>query len=210
MKYESESLPRGWTDAALGDLGEWIGGGTPSKSRVDFWENGSIPWISPKDMKTDVVTGAADYITEDAVQDSATQLLPSGAVLFVVRSGILGRTLPVAVTTFPATINQDLKALIPSCLISSQYVMNFVRARENDILEYARKAGTTVASLNVERLKTYPIPIPPIAEQKRILARLREMLARTRTARETLEAVPALLEQFRQSVLAAAFRGDLT
>src|SRR5882757_6154016 len=91
------SLPHGWTRLNMGDVGRWFGGGTPSKANPRFWTGGNIPWVSPKDMKRDRVTDAQDHITEDAVAQSATNLVEAGSILIVVRSGILQHTLPVAV-----------------------------------------------------------------------------------------------------------------
>lgn len=101
------------TLVSLKDLGKWSGGGTPSKSKLDYWEDGTIPWVSPKDMKTDHIVDCEDHITQAAIDESTAKLIPAGSVLIVTRSSILSHTLPVAVTTIPVTINQDLKALTP-------------------------------------------------------------------------------------------------
>src|SRR5258708_5529544 len=102
-------LPRGWTRLALGEVGRWFGGGTPSKANPLFWTNGNIPWVSPKDMKCALITDSQDHITENAVSKSATNLVEAGSVLIVVRSGILQHTLPVAVAQRQVALNQDLK-----------------------------------------------------------------------------------------------------
>ena len=56
-------LPTGWVETTLGDLGVWRGGGTPSKSQEEFWRDGTIPWVSPKDMKYDFIDKTEDHIT---------------------------------------------------------------------------------------------------------------------------------------------------
>jgi hypothetical protein len=94
---EGGNLPHGWTRLTMGEVGRWFGGGTPSKANPRFWTGGEIPRVSPKDMKFDVITDAQDHITEDAVAQSATNLVEEGSILIVVRSGILQHTLPVAV-----------------------------------------------------------------------------------------------------------------
>jgi type I restriction enzyme S subunit len=85
------------------------GGGTPSKSNLAYW-NGSIPWVSPKDMKSENIDDAEDHITERAVAESSTNLVPAGSLLMVVRSGILQRTIPVARCIREVALNQDMKA----------------------------------------------------------------------------------------------------
>ena len=67
---ENRGNQEGWKLVPLGDLGRWSGGGTPSKSKKQFWDGGTIPWVSPKDMKTLVIRDSEDYITEEAVLTS--------------------------------------------------------------------------------------------------------------------------------------------
>ena len=106
-------LPTGWAAATLDDLGTWKGGGTPRKSNSSFWTNGTVPWVSPKDMKRFFIDDAQDLITTEAVKESSAQLLPENSVMVVTRSGILERVLPVAINTVPVATNQDLKTLVP-------------------------------------------------------------------------------------------------
>lgn len=167
-----------WPRERVGTLGTWFGGGTPSKSRPDFWHDGSVPWLSPKDMGAEVLAGTIDHITEAAVSRSATRLVPPNSVAVVVRSGILERTIPVAVVPFATTLNQDMKALSCRPGIDPRWVAWAVRAAEPDLLRTARKAGTTVASLEWSRFLDWQIPVPPIVEQQRLLHVLEDHLSR--------------------------------
>lgn len=115
-------LPIGWAWAQLGQLGSWTGGGTPSKSVAAYWAIGSIPWVSPKDMKAEVITDTEDHITEAAVASSATKSVSPGSVLMVMRSGIPRHTFPVAVNADCVTVNQDLRALTPAAGINPRYI----------------------------------------------------------------------------------------
>src|SRR4051812_8238527 len=92
------ALPDGWAWIPLGDVGTWMGGGTPSKANAAFWSNGTVPWVSPKDMKVAVIGETEDKITADAVECSSAKYVPEGSVLMVMRSGILRHSFPVAVT----------------------------------------------------------------------------------------------------------------
>lgn len=88
-------LPKGWVEARLDELGSWQGGGTPDKSNAAYWTGGSIPWVSPKDMKRFYISEAEDQITEAALAGSSANLVAANSVLLVTRSGILKHTLPV-------------------------------------------------------------------------------------------------------------------
>lgn len=105
-------LPAKWVEVPLGALGVWRSGGTPSKSNAVWWRDGTVPWVSPKDMKFDFITDSQDKISAEALEDGAAELIPSGSLLIVTRSGILAHSTPIAITKVEAAINQDIKALI--------------------------------------------------------------------------------------------------
>ena len=153
----------------LGEIGTWHGGGTPSKSRSEFWEDGSIPWISPKDMGRPIVDTSEDYITEEAVEQSSTKLVPANSIAIVVRSSILDKIMPSALIPVPATFNQDMKVVIPHCNISPNYIAHIMRSRGDDILRAAKKSGGSVASIDSKKLFSFRIPVPHLNEQKRIV-----------------------------------------
>jgi type I restriction enzyme S subunit len=203
-------LPQGWVSARLGELGAWRGGGTPSTSKDAFWHEGSIPWVSPKDMKRDVIDDSEDKITHAAIKESATQLIPPNSVLVVTRSGILQHSLPVAINTREVAINQDLKALTPTESVSANYVCRFLRARALDILRDCAKAGTTVDSIDFNKLKAFNIPMAPLSEQRRIVTKLDSLTGCTARAREQLGRIPKLVEMYRESLITAGLSGELT
>ena len=171
-------LPAGWARATLGELGEWFGGGTPSKKRPEFWTDGTIPWLSPKDMGPDVLAATQDHIHESALDASPVKLVPAGSVALVVRSGILERKVPVTYVPFDVTLNQDMKAVVPHHGIDGRWLAWAIRERERYILENCRKRGTTVASLEVPWLMSTEILVPPHAEQLRITAEVECQIAR--------------------------------
>src|SRR3569623_1799165 len=149
---ESHGRPAAWQLAPLKELGVWSGGGTPSKAKAEFWTKGMIPWVSPKDMKTERITDSEDHITRVAVEESTAKLIPEGSVLIVTRSGILSHTLPVAVTTVPVTVNQDLKAITPKGGVLPEYLAWALRCFAREILNTCSKQGTTVASIETAAL----------------------------------------------------------
>jgi hypothetical protein len=89
------ALPPHWGLKRLKYLGRFVGGGTPAKENLDYW-NGDIPWVSPKDMKGPRVSDSEDHITQAGLEGSSTRLVPARSVLIVFRSGIRRHTIPVA------------------------------------------------------------------------------------------------------------------
>jgi type I restriction enzyme S subunit len=186
----------GWNIKHLDQVARFCGGGTPSKSNASFW-NGNIPWISPKDMWVDQITASTDMISEEAVRSSATTLIPAGAVLCVVRSGILARKFPVAITRREVAINQDLKAIVPSKSLISEYLFYFLKASETEVLASVT-TGATVHRLSTDLLRSMAMPVPPLDEQRRIVAVLDKAFAgiatATANAQKNLTSARALFE----------------
>ncbi len=178
-----------------------MGGKTPSKSRPTYW-TGGVPWVSPKDMKRLDIDGSQDEVSQSAVDDGLT-LIPAGAVLVVVRSGILKHTVPVAVTSVPCTVNQDIKALVCCPSVLPEYVRLMIQGFQTFILENLTKTGTTVESMKVREFFSEPFLFPPRAEQYRIVARVDELMALLDRLEAAKEARDATRAQLRDAALAA-------
>lgn len=202
------SMPSGWVNVPLSKLGTWVGGGTPSTTNAEYWTNGTIPWVSPKDMKQRHIKIVQDYISEAAVRASATNLVPKNSVLLVTRSGILRHSLPVALNALPVTINQDIKALTPIADVSADYLFFAFRRFERDILLSCCKAGTTVQSIELPRLMDFEVPVPPKSEQSRIVAKIEELFSELDKSIENLKLARAQLDVYRQAMFNLAFKGN--
>jgi type I restriction enzyme S subunit len=100
-------------NASLRDVVSVLGGATPSKGQAEFW-GGTIPWVTPKDMKPPIITSATDYVSELALEGSSLKMVPRNCILVVVRGMILARAVPIRENRIPVVVNQDMKALVPS------------------------------------------------------------------------------------------------
>lgn len=199
-----------WSTVTLRDIGQWYGGGTPAKSNPLFWSDGSIPWLSPKDMVSNTLSATQDHITPAAVQGSSVKLVPPDSVAIVVRSGILERTLPIALVPFETTLNQDMKAVTPREDTDPKWIAWCLRAFERELLRETRKAGTTVASIEMPRFYSFEIPLPSRDEQRQIIGTLEGRLSRLFAADELLSAVRLRLLAFRERLIVATLTGVLT
>ena len=208
MTAEKNKLPSGWIQSSLGKMAQSMGGGTPSKADPDFWTDGTIPWVSPKDMKVFKLVSSEDKLTLKALD--RLSLIPAESVLVVVRSGILSRTFPVAISKQPVTINQDMRAFVPKEGILADYLAWQLIAKEQEILSACSKDGTTVASIEGPVLANFPLLLAPAAEQTRIVEKLEELLSDLDAGVAELKAAQRKLGQYRQSLLKAAVEGSLT
>ena len=154
-----------WEIAPIIDICEAIyGGGTPSKSHPEYF-TGKIVWISPKDMKSEIINDSIDHITEEAVKNSSVKMIPVDSVLMVIRSGILKHTLPVAVNSIPVTVNQDMKAFIPSDKILTKFLLYYFKAIESDILQGVR--GVTADNIDFKDFQRRYMIVPPLDLQQK-------------------------------------------
>ena len=169
LSYESLAArgPVSWI--RLRDLGVWSGGGTPSKTRADYWDGGDVPWITPKDMRSSKIQNSMMNVTDKAVRESNVKLIEAPSIALVVRSSILQHTFPVAQIDVDATFNQDMKVLVVDPdRFEHRYIYYALSANGQEILRLASKQGGSVNSLVVPQLMDFEIPVPEIDEQRRI------------------------------------------
>jgi type I restriction enzyme S subunit len=197
-------LPEGWAWIRFKDIGEIYGGKTPSMNNSEYWD-GDIPWVSPKDMWEDVVTGSEKMITKKALDQM--KLVPENSILIVVRSGILKRKLPVSINAVKITVNQDLKVIVPNMLGISRYLQLMLQGMQPLILKKLVKQGTTVQSVKWDEFVNSPFPLPPLAEQERIVKRVEQLLGWCDALEAQLKSAEEVRERLVESVLSMVKAG---
>lgn len=155
------------TDTVKNLCKEIYGGGTPSKAHPEYYKDGDIPWVSAKDMKTDVLKDSQIKINQLGVDNSTARLVPVNSVIMVIRSGILKHTLPIAVNKVPITVNQDLKVFIPGERILTRFLAVQFKMQEKDILSGVR--AVTADNIEFNSLKQRRMIVPPIDLQQKYL-----------------------------------------
>ena len=171
---EPFGIPATWTWLRLGDVGAIVGGGTPKSGERSFWADGDgVPWLTPADMRSQdsryLSRGNRD-ITSEGLDHSSAQLLPAGSVLFSSRAPI-GH---VGIAANPLSTNQGFKSCVPYVSDMSEYLYLFLRHAGPGINEQA--TGTTFKEVSGKEVALIPIPIPPLAEQHRIVAKADELM----------------------------------
>lgn len=187
-----------------------VSGGTPSMDNKLFWQNGIIPWVSPKDMKVMFINNTEMNVTELAVNSTVLKIIPSGSILIVVRSGILQRTIPIAFNSVPVTVNQDLKAItLNDRIIDPLYFYYFVKGFEKKILSLCRKVVATVDSLEMTDLLNYKLIVPPIEKQRELTLMTKDSLQRIDKTISQIEKEIEKVKELKQSLIAEVVTGKI-
>ena len=197
------AIPARWKWARLRTLGKLKGGGTPSKARDEFW-NGRIPWVSPKDMKIDYISTAQLHITEAAVIASAANLIRAGSILFVVRGMILAHSFPVAISGVPLAINQDMKALEPKRPEMAEFLLRALKGLKLEMLKRVQRSSHGTCRIEGSDYGDLLIPIPPLREQHRIVAKVDALVALCDSLEQSLAAGEATRRRLLEALLSEA------
>ncbi|MDR0523422.1 MAG: restriction endonuclease subunit S [Candidatus Methanoplasma sp.] len=201
-----EQLPKGWARATLSSLATFSGGKTPSGNNPLFW-NGDVNWVTSKDMKQKYISTTQKKMTELGAQQMRT--FPPNTLLMVVRSGILKHNLPIAILTTESTINQDIKAISLHVNEMSGFVYIFLSAMSDVILKKYHKDGTTVDSIKFENLKSISVPVPPLAEQNRIVGKVESMFELIDEIEQNESDIQSAIVDIRSKILSLAISGKL-
>ena len=202
----SFDLPQGWAWVRLRDLGTFTGGHTPSTSNRDLWGD-EVLWVTSKDMKSKYINDTILKLTQLGAAE-LTMLKPN-SIIMCTRSGILRRTFPVAIATQHLTINQDQRALTLYIPEMAEYIYDVLKAFESVILAHYKKAGTTVESIIWNRFTEIPIPMPPLPEQRRIIAKIEELFAIADSLGVAVDGLENAAKRLDKKVLDLAIRGKL-
>jgi type I restriction enzyme S subunit len=192
----------GWPFHALGEVFDVIGGGTPSKRNAAFFD-GPIPWASIRDMHSQELSETEHSITEAGLKGSSSKLIPAGEVIMASRVG-LGKACILRQDT---AINQDIRALIPlkRDKVDRRFCLYWLQSVENEIV--AAGSGATVQGIKLPFIKGLRFPLPPLEEQRRIVAKLDQAFTAIDRARAHAEANLADAEALFEDTLNALFAG---
>jgi type I restriction enzyme S subunit len=203
--FDEIALP---SSKALEEITRITSGGTPLRSRAEYY-TGEIPWVKTGELNDGIILESEEHITQQAVDDSSAKLFPIGTLLIAMygqgktrgRTGILG---------IPATTNQACCAIFPDPEIFLPHYLQFwFRSMYRDLRQKSEMRGGNQPNLNAGMIKALRPPLPPIPEQRRIVAHLDEVQAHAAELQHAAAAVAADLDRLEQSILAQAFEGKL-
>ncbi|MBE7694720.1 restriction endonuclease subunit S [Tenacibaculum finnmarkense] len=195
-------LPKNWVETELGVISQVITGNTPSKKHSEYY-NGDIPWIKPGDIRTGIeLFNSVETLTEEGAKNA--RLLSKGAVM-VTCIGNLGN---VAIAGTQMATNQQINSVIFNKYIDDKYGYYACNLLKPWLIE--NSTSTTISMVNKSVFSKAPFPLPPLAEQQRIVAKLDTLFGSLDALKIRLNNIPQLIKNFKQAVLTQAVTGKLT
>ncbi|MFK2589529.1 restriction endonuclease subunit S, partial [Bacteroides fragilis] len=172
--------PQNWCWTTLGKIGKWQSGSTPNRLNKDYY-NGNIPWLKTGDLNDGYITHIPEYITEKALNETSVKLNPTGSVLIAMYGATIGK---IGILTFPTTTNQACCACEVFNGIDKEFLFFFLLSHREEFIKMG--GGGAQPNISKEKIINTYIPLPPFAEQKRIVNAVNELFTKLDTIMESL------------------------
>ena len=174
-----QKLPVGWTICRLKDISKIVTGSTPSKSNCGYY-GGNIPWLKTGDLNDGIITNIPEFITEKALEETSVKLNPTDSILIAMYGATIGK---IGILSFPATTNQACCACL-DYKIDKMYIFYFLLS--NRINFVSMGGGGAQPNISKEKIVNTTFPLPPLAEQKRIVSKIEELFHQLDMIEESL------------------------
>ncbi|WP_174854178.1 restriction endonuclease subunit S [Streptococcus suis] len=201
-------IPDSWEWVRLGNIGCWGSGATPSKSNLNYYEPQAVPWLLTGDLTDGYITHIPNKISELALEKTSVKLNPTGSVLIAMYGATIGK---LGILTFPATTNQACCACNTLFHVEKLFLFYFLMSERKNFT--ARAEGGAQPNISKEKIVNTLFPLPPITEQKRIVAQIERTLEKvevyTESYNQLQELDRAFPDKLKKSILQYAMQGKL-
>lgn len=199
-------IPKNWQALSMADLGAVGNGSTPKRSKSEYWEGGTIPWITSAKVHDGVIERADEFVTELAKEECHLPLVPSGSVVIAISGQ--GKTLGnAAVVGLDTTLNQHLAYVrLNGDLVDATFLVGYLSHQYADLQAAGRAGGSTRAALTCGFLAQYPIPVPPLDEQREIAKILKGIRAKVAAEYARRDALATLFDSLLRDLVTGRLR----
>ena len=163
-------IPETWIWIRVGDVGSWGSGATPPRTNPAYY-GGSIPWLKTGDLNDGFIKEVPEFITELALEKTSVRLNPVGSVLMAMYGATIGK---LGILEIPVTTNQACCACIPYAGMYNKYLFYYLMSMRQTYIGMAE--GGAQPNISKEKIVNSILPLPPLEEQHRIVAKLEEIL----------------------------------
>lgn len=193
-----------WHIKRLGDIFKTSSGGTPSRKNPTFF-NGKIPWVKSGELDKGIIKDTEEKISVEALQNSSAKIFPKGTLLIALYGATIGK---LGFLGVDAATNQAVCGIFHNEIVTLEFLKYYLLHKRQDLIE--KSAGGAQPNISQTILKNLEIPIVPLPEQHRIVAKIEELFSSLDKGIESLKTAQQQLKVYRQAVLKFAFEGRLT
>jgi len=190
-------IPSSWKWCRLGGIGDWGAGATPSRTNPEYY-GGEIPWLKTGELNDGYINSAKEHITQIAVNETSVRLNKPNDILIAMYGATIGK---LGILQIEATTNQACCACTPHSGVYNRYLFMFLRSRRKQLR--AKGAGGAQPNISKQKIVESLFPLPPLAEQKRIVAKVDQLFAQTRVLADNLTATETSRTHFCASAIHA-------
>ncbi len=200
-------IPEPWEWVRVGEVGSWSAGATPSRQHPEYYE-GNIPWLKTGDLNDGYIVDIPEFVGEIALEKTSLRLNPVGSVLMAMYGATIGK---LGILEIEATTNQACCACIPYSCVMNKYLFYYLMSQRRNYIKMG--AGGAQPNISKEKIVISLIPLPPLEEQHRIVAKIEEILPyidqydKAYTKLETFN--KKFPEDMKKSILQMAMQGKL-
>lgn len=192
-----------WPRVRLGDIAMTTSGGTPRRDKPHFY-GGNIPWVKSGELGDSVVYESEESITDEAIQFSNAKLFPKGTLCIALYGATVGK---LGILGIDAATNQAVCAIFPPKELDTRYLYRFFESKRRELVEQSK--GGAQPNISQGIIRDTQIPLPPLGEQRRIVAEIEKQFTRLEAGVAALRRLQANLKRYRAAVLKAACEGRL-
>lgn len=197
-------LPENWCWTRMQEIAQWGSGGTPSR-KVSEYYNGDISWVKTGELNDDYIFETEEHITQEAISHSSAKIYPPDTVVIAMYGATIGK---VGILGIPAATNQACACAIVRPSTDYKYLFYYAQSQKDDFIKKGK--GGAQPNISQEIIKFHQFPLPPLAEQRRIVDRIESLFAKLDETKEKAQAVVDSFETRKAAILHKAFTGELT
>lgn len=204
---ENYKLPQGWEWKNLGEIANTSSGGTPSRNKKEYWENGNIKWLKSGELNDGYIDFIEENITEEAIKNSSAKIFQKGTLLIAMYGATAGK---LGILNLDSATNQAICAFLhkdKNIKFLEKFLFYFLFFLRDKIIKDS--FGGAQPNINQTYIKNLQIPLPPIKEQEQIASHLDELSSHVKNLKQNYQAQIKDLQELKNSLLDKAFKGNL-
>jgi type I restriction enzyme S subunit len=199
----AKELPHGWKHVRLGDIAQTTSGGTPRRDKPQYY-GGTIPWVKSGELGDRVVYETSETLSDEGLTSSNAKVFPKGTLCIALYGATVGK---LGILGVDAATNQAVCAIFPPEGLDTRYLYRFFEGKRRDLIEQGK--GGAQSNISQGIIRDTMFPLPPLPEQRRIVAEIEKQFTRLEAGVAALRRVQANLKRYRAAVLKAACEGRL-